>query len=131
MLCYILNMNGTINFLLFITMNLFIMCRCIFSSSMSVLYLMSKGDKNKLPLHQNVTQLIAELEQFQAKHTSMIKDQHEAQRTFETESNSHTQLKQDIEQQKTSNDDLQRQIVSLQTERNQLQANKSSIGKTI
>lgn len=67
------------------------------------------------------------MKQLHIMQTEAIKAQEEAQQALEKELRSHQQLKLQLEQNKTLNDGIQRQLETLQFERATLQSNTSDI----
>lgn len=79
--------------------------------------------------HSNVTPLINELDYLRKNHSDVIKAEEEAKNELDRALKNHTQLKEKIEQQKTINDNYQKQIEELQTEKTNLKSNVSALGQ--
>ncbi|XP_051240794.1 C-type lectin domain family 4 member M isoform X3 [Dicentrarchus labrax] len=73
------------------------------------------------------TQLIIELDYLLSNHSDVIKAKEEAKNELDRALKNHTQLKVKIEQLKTINDNYQRQIELLRTEKTNLQSNVSAL----
>ncbi|XP_062296360.1 C-type lectin domain family 4 member M-like [Scomber scombrus] len=80
--------------------------------------------------HSAATQLINELNFLRSNHSDVIEAEEEAKKALEAALKNHTQLKVQIEQQKTINDDFQRQMDALRTEKTNLQTNISALEGT-
>ena len=79
--------------------------------------------------HSAATQLINELNYLRSNHSDVIEAEEEAKKALEAALKNHTQLKVQIEQQKTINDGYQRQMEALHTEKTNLQTNISALGE--
>ncbi|XP_031134635.2 CD209 antigen-like protein B isoform X1 [Sander lucioperca] len=86
-----------------------------------------KISKESAPHQITAQALIIEVKQLHIMQTEAIKAQEEAQQALEKELRSHQQLKLQLEQNKTLNDGIQRQLETLQFERATLQSNTSDI----
>ncbi|XP_053191391.1 C-type lectin domain family 4 member M-like [Scomber japonicus] len=80
--------------------------------------------------HSAATQLINELNFLRSNHSDVIEAEEEAKKALEAAIKNHAQLKVQIEQQKTINDDFQRQMEALSTEKTSLQTNISALERT-
>ncbi|XP_070776808.1 CD209 antigen-like protein D [Enoplosus armatus] len=80
--------------------------------------------------HSAATQLISELNYLRSNHSDVMEAEEEAKNAFERAVKNHAQLKVTIEQQKTINDEYQKQIEALLTEKTNLQSNISALEGT-
>ncbi|XP_044023652.1 C-type lectin domain family 4 member M-like [Siniperca chuatsi] len=80
--------------------------------------------------HSAATQLISELNYLRGNHSDVIEAEEEAKNALERAVKNHAQLRVKIEQQRTINDNYQRQIEALQAEKTNLQSNISALEGT-
>ncbi|XP_070698760.1 CD209 antigen-like protein 2 [Pempheris klunzingeri] len=80
--------------------------------------------------HSAAAQLINELNFLRSNHSDVIKAKEEAKNTLDSAIKNHAQLKVQIEQQKTINENYQKQIEALQAEKSTLQSNISALEGT-
>ncbi|XP_026212311.1 CD209 antigen-like [Anabas testudineus] len=80
--------------------------------------------------HSSATQLINELKHLHDNHSDVIEAGEKLKKTLETAIKNHTLLKEQIEQKKSINDENQRQVETLRTEKTNLQANISALEGT-
>nr|XP_033498801.1 CD209 antigen-like protein 2 [Epinephelus lanceolatus] len=87
----------------------------------------AKVKEGSLPVsHSAATQLIDELNYLRGNYSDVIKAEEEAKSALESALKNHTRMKEKIEQQKTINDNYQKQIEALQEERAILLSNVSA-----
>ncbi|XP_039993330.1 uncharacterized protein LOC120795454 [Xiphias gladius] len=77
--------------------------------------------------HSAATQLVNELDYLRNNHSDVIEAEEEAKKALERALKNHAKLKVQIEQQKTINDNYQRQIEGLRAEKTNLQSNISAL----
>lgn len=80
--------------------------------------------------HSAAAHLINKLNDLTSEHSAVLEAEEEAKNAFDNVLKNHTQLKLEIEKTKEINDNYQRQLDVLQEERNNLQANVSTLGET-
>ncbi|XP_076605365.1 uncharacterized protein LOC143332028 [Chaetodon auriga] len=80
--------------------------------------------------HSATTQLITELDYLRSNHSGVMEAEEEAKNALDRVRKNHTQLKVEIELQKTINENYWRQIVALQAEKAKLQSNVSALEGT-
>ncbi|XP_073340041.1 uncharacterized protein [Pagrus major] len=77
--------------------------------------------------HPAVTQVLDELNYLRSNHSDVIEAEEAAKNAFERAVKNHAQLKEKIEQQKTINDNYQKQMEELQKEQTNLQSNMTAL----
>ncbi|XP_027855944.1 CD209 antigen-like protein C [Xiphophorus couchianus] len=80
--------------------------------------------------HSPASEVISEVAFLRSNHSDVIEAEKQAMRALANAIKSHTQLKEQIEQQKIINDGYQKQVEALQVEKTHLQANISALGST-
>lgn len=89
----------------------------------------AKANDNYLQIpHSTASDLTLEL-RYLRNHSALIKAKLEAEAALVREQTSHMELKHQVKHLNTLTDDLQSRIETLQTEKTNLQNNKSAIGK--
>ncbi|XP_008398468.1 C-type lectin domain family 4 member E-like [Poecilia reticulata] len=80
--------------------------------------------------HSAASEVIGEVTFLRSNHSDVIGAEKHATRALANAIKNHTQLKEQIEQQKIINDGFQKQVEALQVEKTNLQANISALGST-
>ncbi|KAF7670236.1 hypothetical protein LDENG_00043230 [Lucifuga dentata] len=87
----------------------------------------AKVKENSLQAFSHASPLITELNNLRSNHSDVIQDEQEAQEALEREIKNHKDMKQQIEQKRSSNNGIFIQIDALRAVKTELQSNKTAL----